>query len=471
MNYRKALWQVGAASLLLGAVLLWLLSHAPLPTPTAPTASATTTINNLSVADISAVAVKNGADTYGLMVDPDGAVTLVAKGDAPGADYAVDEMRGFIFLLAKLTASQALDPQQNLADFGLSEPRASLAMILKDGRTLRFRLGKASPVGDGYYFQKDGEARVFVIGKLTGDLMLRARSDYWNRQLLPQLSAQTVNRLSSVQLASRLQPLANWRLEHRGEASFQLTQPVNGLVHAENAFKLLLLPLSGLQADTLVSATGPLSAYGLDQPAQELTLQWDGQAHRILIAPAPQGGYFLNRKGDPAVFSLSSEKAQFLRLAYRDLMGDRVYNGSLAAVARIDVSRPAAQIAHTMSIHGEGTELFGVIKGRSVPYADLGRVLAPVYDIGIVAEVAHDASARDGLAQALAPGPQTTVSITKRDGNTDRIEFFSRNASLSYLRLNGRVDFLVYTRAADALVDALAGSARTTPATPATPGS
>lgn len=466
MNYRKALWQVGAASLVLGAALLWLLWYVPLAAPAAPTAPATYAINNVNVADISAVAVKNGSDTYGLMVGPDGAVTLVANGDAAGADYAADEMQGFIFLLAKLTANQVLNGQHNLSDFGLNEPRATLAMILKDGRTLRFQLGKASPVGDSYYFQKDGDARVFVIGKLAGDLMLRGRGDYWNRQLLPQLSAQTINRLSSVQLVSRLQPGEGWRLEHRGDASFQLTQPVNGLVHAENAFKLLVLPLSGFKADTLVSATGPLSAYGLDRPTQELTLHWNGEANRILIAPAPQGGYFLNRKGDPAVFSLSGERAELLRLGYRDLMGDRVYNGSLAAIARIDVTRPAAQIAHTMSIHGEGTDLFGVIKGRSVPYADLGRVLAPVYEIGIVAEVAHDTSARDDLDHALAAGPQTTVSITKRDGSTDRIAFFSRNASQSYLRLNGRVDFLVYTRAADALVDALEGAARTAPATP-----
>jgi|GEM_PF-1669762 len=466
MNVRKALWQVGAATLVLGAVLLWLLSHDP---RTAPSTPKTVTINNVNVADISAVAIKNSADNYGLLVGPDGAVTLVANGDAPGADYAANEMQGFIFLLAKLTASQALEGPQNLTDFGLSTPRATLAMIFKDGRTLRFRLGKASPVGDGFYFQKDGDTRVFVIGKLTGDLMLRARGDYWNRKLLPLLSAQTVNQLSSVQLTSRLQPGENWRLEHRGDASFRLTQPVSGLVHAENAFKLLLLPMSGLQADALVSATGPLSTYGLDQPTQELTLQWNGEVNQILIAPAPKGGYFLNRKGDPAVFSLSGEKTQFLRLRYRELMGDRVYNGSLAAIARIDVTRPTAQITHTMSIHGEGTELFGVIKGRSVPYADLGRVLAPVFDIGIVAEVARDASARAAINRALALGPQTTVSITQRDGSQMRIEFFSQDASLSYLRLNGSVDFLVYTRAADALVDALAQVTRTAPATPVTP--
>jgi len=470
MNYRKALWQVCAASLVLAALLLWLLPRDPRLAQALPT---TYPVNSLNVADISAVAVKNGTDAFGLMVGPDGSVSLVAKDDAAGADYSADEMRAFIFLLARLTASQALEPQQNLADFGLREPRASLAVILRDGRTLRMRLGKPSAVGDGYYFQKDGDARVFVIGKLTGDLMLRARSDFWNKQLMPELTAQTVNSLTSVQLASRRQPNANWRLAHRGDASFQLAQPVNGLVHAENAFKLVLFPLSALQADALVSATGPLLAYGLDQPSQELTLQWDGQPIRILIAAAPQGGFFVNRKGHPAVFSLSSEKSAFLRLAYRDLLGDRVYNGSLAAVAAITLARPLEQIVYRLSIRGEGVGLSGVMEGRLVPYTELGRILAPVFDIGIVAEVENDAKTRGAIDHTVARGPQTAVSITNRDGSTDRIEFFAKDASLSYLRLNGRVDFLVYTRAADALADALAQVRRNAPAgdPPARPGS
>ncbi|MEO8408964.1 MAG: DUF4340 domain-containing protein, partial [Propionivibrio sp.] len=252
MNYRQAL-AASSATVVVFAVALVLLLASDRQAPVA--AAAIQVINDVNVAEIAAVAVNNRSGAYGLMIAPEGTVNLVAEPEIAGAEYSQEEMQGFVHLLAKLTASQtieALAAPDHLVDFGLAQPQAKLALILKDGSTLRFRLGNATPVGDTYYFQKEGEPRVYLIGKLAAELMLRARTDYWERQLLPRLDAQTVDRLQSISLASVGNLAQNWRLEHLGASAFQLAEPVVAAVNADKVFAQLLLPASAFRPEQFV---------------------------------------------------------------------------------------------------------------------------------------------------------------------------------------------------------------------------
>jgi hypothetical protein len=425
--------------------------------PAQPTATVYE-INSFSVTEISAVAVNNASGAYGFILGPEGYITVVPE-QATEDDYSQDEMRAFVFLLSRLSASQIMDSGTALADFGLEQPLARISLILKDSSTLRFQLGNKSPIDDSYYFQKEGDPRVFLIGRTTAELMLRSRIDYWNKELLPGINTESLDLLQSIRLASKEYTSRNWALEHKGDFTFQLVEPVSLAIKTDNAFSMLILPLSTLQPTQFLGLSEDLAPHGLDSPDYTLTVSHGDTTQALLFSEDGQGGFLASRSGKPGVFRLPADSLEFLNLGYRDLIGDYIYNGSMASVDTIEFSRPSAGVSYRLALFGEGAQLYGILDGQSIPYAQVTEALEPLYAIGIVGEVGRGEAGRDKVSKdtmktSLEQPTAVRVKITKRDGSVDTIEFHPMNESLSYVQINGSVSFTTYTLAAQTIEDA-----------------
>ncbi|MGD9941252.1 MAG: DUF4340 domain-containing protein [Clostridia bacterium] len=412
-------------------------------------------INSFSVTEISAVAVNNATGAYGFILGPEGYITVVPEQPTGEEEYSQDEMRAFVYLLSRLSASQVIDGGGAAADFGLDQPLARVSLILKDSSTLRFFLGSQSPVDDSYYFQKEGDPRVFLIGKTTAELMLRARTDYWNKELLPGINTESMELLQSISLASKEYSARNWTLEHRGNFTFQLVEPISLAIKTDNAFSMLILPLSTLQPARFLGLSEDLAPYGLDKPDYTLTVTHGDTSRVLLFSRDGQGGFHASRSGKPGIFSLPSDSLEFLNLGYRDIVGDYIYNGSMASVDTIEFSRPSAGISYRLTLLGEGAQLYGILDGQSIPYAKVTAALTPLYGIGIVGEAGRDKNSMDEIRRATGQRAHAIVNITKRDGSVDTITFHPMNDSLSYVQINGTVSFTTYTQSAQTIENAL----------------
>jgi hypothetical protein len=454
-HYRRALL-LSSAALVFFSVLLAILLLADNTEPAQPTPTVYE-INSFSVTEISAVAVNNNTGAYGFILGPEGYITVVPEQPAGEDDYSQDEMRAFVFMVSRLNASQVIESGGAAADFGLDQPRARISLILKDSSTLRFFLGNQSPVDDTYYFQKEGDSRVFLIGKTTAELMLRSRADYWNKELLPGISTESLDLLQSVSLASRKYSSRNWRLEHKGDFAFQISEPVSLGIKTDNAFSMVILPLSTLRPEQFIGLPEDLASYGLDNPDYTLTVTHGDTTQVLLFSEDGQGGFHASRSGRPGVFSLRAESLGFLNLGYRDLVGDYIYNGSMASVDTIEYSRSSAGISYRLALFGEGAQLYGILDGQSIPYIQVTEALTPIYGIGIVGEAGRDDASRNELRKALGRPAYASVKITKRDGSVDIIDFHTMNESLSHVLINGNASFTTYTLTAQAIEDALSG--------------
>ena len=457
MRYRRILVFFSIALLVSTALLVLLLT-----TGTDPKVGSVTRpesvyeINALNVADISAVAVKNRTGTYGFIIGPDGTTTLVSEPEIPDADYSQEEMQAFIFILSKLTATQAVDAKGRLAEFGLEDPQARVSLILRDSRTLRFSLGNKSPVNEGYYFMKEGDERVFLIGKVTADLMLRSRTDYWNRQLVPKIATESIEALKSISLSAKTGAAHGWRLEHEGEFSFTLAEPAAVPLKADTVFSMIVLPLSSFYPQSFVSLSDDLSTYGLDTPDFRLTVEYADGTITLLFSQDGKGGYYAAKAGSPAVFQVSEEGADFLSVTYRDLLGDYIYNGDISTVESIEFTGKSARVPLKLSILGNDGQGYGIMNGISVPGDRLAQAVEPIYRIGITGELGQDSALREEARKAAEKPPQATVRIRKRNGTTDILDFLPLNETRSFVRVNGKINFTAYPQAAGAIETALA---------------
>lgn len=453
MNYYTRAIAFASAALLLSLVALVLLLANAKDTPaTQPQAIP---IVELPVSDIAAVAINNPHGAYGFILAQDGNIQLLAQPEIAHADYALDAMQAFVFQLSKLTASRAIASPGDLRQYGLDSPQARITIVRKDASKLRLLLGHASPVGDAYYLRKEEGTAVYLIGKRNAEQMLRAQLDYWNRQLLPRIDAQSIDQLDSIELASPGQTATSWRIAHVGNGSFRMTQPVSVPLRADIVFAQLLRGLSELHADRFVALAKPADPLTPAQPPQRLEITFNQQRHTLLFTPDGHGGFLVRSKDGGAVLGLARENAAFLSIPYRDLVGDYVYNTSLAAVQSVAFMREAGGDGIQLTVQGAGAEMVGISQGRSIPAAQLSQAMAPLFAIGIVAEVAHTPQARAQVQAALAQPPTARVVIHKRDGTQDQIAFFPLDAKRSFVRFNGATDFISYTSAADAIEQSL----------------
>ena len=454
-QYRKALI-LSSIALVLGSVLLALLLLADSKEPV-PQTTTIYEINSFSVADISAVAVNNATGAYGFILGPEGYISVVPEQEPEGDDYSQEELRAFVFLLSKLSASQAIDGGVAAAEFGLDQPLARISMILKDSNTLRFILGNQSPVDDSYYFQKEGDPRVYLIGKTTASLMLRGRLDYWNKELLSGITTESLELLRSISLWSAKHIPQNWTLEHPGDFSFLLTEPHILNVKTDNVFSRIILPLTTLRPGQFLGLSDDLTSYGLDKPDYTLTITHGDTTQVLLFSQDGQGGFHASRKGKTGVFSIPGDRLEFLNLSYRELIGDYIYNGSMASVDTIELSRPLSELTYRLALFGEGAQLYGIMNGQSIPYTQVTTALKPLYEIGIVGEVRLSENHNNEARTALERSAHTRIHIAKRDGTKDVLEFHSLDEALSLVRINGNISFTTYTWAAQAIEDSLAG--------------
>jgi len=457
MRYTRMLAFSSLAFLISSALLILLFRTGTPPKPgSVASGKAVYEINALNVADISAVAVRNHTGAYGIIIGAGGTTTLVSEPEITGADYSQEEMQAFIFILSKLSTAQALDTKGTLAEFGLDEPLARISLILKDSQTLRFSLGSQSPVSEDYYFRKEGDERVYLIGKVTADLMLRSRLDYWNRQLLPKIATESIEDLKGISLSAKSGATRTWRLEHEGDFSFRLTEPVSVPLKADTVFSLLVLPLSSFYPQAFVALSDDLSIYGLDKPDYKLTVAYADGTFAVHFSPDGKGGYYAAKAGSAAVFQVSEEGADFLSVTYRELLGDYIYNGDIATAESIEYGGLPGSVPLTLSILGEDGQSYGIMNGISIPGARLAKALEPLYHIGITGESQRDAASQEAARKAAKQAPQATVRIKNRNGTTDVLEFLPANETRSFVRVNGNIYFTAYTQAAEAIEAALA---------------
>ena len=457
MRYKRMLIACSTALLVSSALLILLLTTGTSPKDrTGKPVETVYGINSLNVVDISAVAVKNRTGAYGFIIGPDGSTTLVSEPEITGADYSQEEMQAFIFILSKLSAVQAIDTKGTLAEFGLEEPQARISLILKDSRTLRFSLGSQSPVNEDYYFRKEGDERVYLIGQVTAELMLRSRLDYWNRQLLPKIATESIEDLKGISLSAKSGAARSWRIQHEGNFSFRLAEPVSVPLKADTVFSLLILPLTSFYPQSFVALSEELSVYGLDKPDYELTVAYADGTFAVHFSQDGKGGYYAAKAGSPAVFQVSEEGADFLSVTYRGLLGDYIYNGDITTAERIEFRGLPGSVPLTLSILGEESQSYGIMNGISIPGDRLAKALEPLYRIGITGEPERDAASQEAARKAAKQAPQATVRIKNRNGTTDVLEFLPADEARSFVRVNGNIYFTAYTQAAEAIEAALA---------------
>lgn len=431
----RILIAVGALAALVGAYFI----VKNIPKKQSASASSTSTqITNLKESDLQKVVLKHDGTT----------LTLDRKNDkfVPEYQYPIQLDDGAIGRVTSdvvnVYANRIVEESPtDLAKYGLANPAGTVEATLKDGKTLGYKIGNKTPSGDGYYFQKDGEKRVVIVGSYAVQPLLFSLNDIRDTSL-PSPDTKKLEYLKMVTQKHTIEIIPTPKDMKSEEANlstmvmiqpYKVPRPV-----ASDKLSNLMKDLSGFSIDTFVNDNpSNLAQYGLSPAKEHLVVKDDKTTLDLLIGDsAPSGGVYAKTPSSPGVFTITNDLS-FMDTTPFDLVDKFALIINIDKVDKMQIVTPGKTYNATITRTGSG-------KDQKATYTLDGKDIKEDYfkhfyqdAIGIL---------YDAENPAPTPGkPAITISYTlNTDGNpTLSVNFVPFNDNFYQVYRNGISEFLV----------------------------
>ncbi len=231
-------------------------------------------------------------------------------------DFPVEQL---LNTFSRLTPQMTLEGAEDLAAFGLDQPRHQLTLFPKEGDPYGLAIGNDNFDGSGFYARPEGKAVVLLASAQKGSLLpsLLALRD----KTLLRFDTAAVKALQ-VQLAEAEPEVV--RLQ-RQEDTWQIVEP-RVLPADDLNVDRLLNTLSRLQAVEFPAETKTeLGSYGLEDPSARLTVELkDGKTLTVALGEEKEGQVYVITSEHPAVAALLTSTADILRSDFEELRDHRI---------------------------------------------------------------------------------------------------------------------------------------------------
>jgi hypothetical protein len=275
----------------------------------------TITLLEIEPSEVETITLARGTDT----------LTVVRKGKnwalAQDLPYAIQQKA--VDNIGKSATSLAAfrliaESPEDLAQYGLSEPRCTITVEKKDGSTTVGYLGNRTPSKRNYYFTKEDDPAVYTISRYHGANYLKTIDQLRERQLA------TVNtkKISYLKIDGErtleITRLSREETERDLTAlySFRVLQPYRNKRGIDSTgFEELIksLPSSVTARNFIEHDPEDLSPYGLDNPRVTLTIEDDKAGFTLRFGDTVnEDEVYAKLAGDPQVFTMSKGALDFL---------------------------------------------------------------------------------------------------------------------------------------------------------------
>ncbi len=231
-------------------------------------------------------------------------------------DFPVEQL---LNTFSRLTPQVTLEGAEDLAAFGLDQPRHQIALFPQEGDPYRLAIGNDNFDGSSFYARPEGGEVVLLASTQKGSLLpsLLALRD----KTLLSFDRAAVKSLQ-VQLAKADPEVV--RLQ-RQEDTWQIVEP-RALPADDLNVDRLLNTLSRLQAVEFPAETQTeLAPYGLEDPSARLTVELkEGKTLSVALGSEKDGQVYVITSEHPAVATLLTSTADILRSDFEELRDHRI---------------------------------------------------------------------------------------------------------------------------------------------------
>lgn len=318
-------------------------------------------------------------------------------------DFPVEQL---LNTFSRLTPQLTLEEANDLAAFGLDQPRQQIALFPKEGEPYRLAIGNDNFDGSGFYAQPEGGKVVLLASSQKGSLLpsLLALRD---KTLL------SFDRAAVKSLQVQLAEAEVVRLQ-RQEETWQIVEP-RVLPADDLNVDRLLSTLSRLQAVEFPAETkAELAPYGLEQPSAQLTVELkDGKTLSVALGSEKEGQVYVITSEHPAVATILTSTADILRADLEELRDHRLARLNPNQVGQVTLElleervtlNPLPQEKGSLEVRWENPERPGQVVNLSSLFASLNAARAKEF-VPATDPEAQKALAAPDLTLDIAPKPE-----------------------------------------------------------------
>ncbi|HKJ86773.1 MAG TPA: DUF4340 domain-containing protein [Spirochaetia bacterium] len=211
---------------------------------------------------------------------------------------------------ASLTSRRVIGEVDDLSEYGLAEPQASITVERDSGETQRILVGDQTPARDAFYVQRPDDPVVYtVFGSWINPFFTTL--DALRVRAIPQVSFETLERIRVDTLTGRtirVEKIPEWDEDPElGFSVFAVTEPFTRRFQVNtNWLEELNTNLTELRIGTFVDdAPLNLERYGLATPEARVLVADEQTTLELLVGLETEGGRFAKFPDSPSVFVLS----------------------------------------------------------------------------------------------------------------------------------------------------------------------
>lgn len=400
-------------------------------------------VTAVSAGDVRAVALINETGSIGLLNLPEG----IAVDGADAAEYSQSKLITIVYSLSHLKAQRAFDAPEDQAEkdvYGFSEPSAQVSLLLED-TTIRLVLGRRSPVSGEHYLKVEGDPAVYMVDEETSEMMLQSVSDLRDLSMYPALTQETLKDLTQIKITNPKGEIVLQQIASDTVSSFYgMTSPVTAVLDWKNVDNAVLNPLRELLPKHFVSDDKPLSDYGLDEPEFTLELTISGNTYTCGFAQKNPDTWYCANLAGTLVSEIDASTAELLQTDFMDLIGGSIYTAAAADVSLL--SAKYGEKVVELELTGESAALTGYVGDRQMDYLEV----LDFYDRidSIPAAAVYDET------EPLASAPVLTLTVSRRNGSEDILEFYPVPKRQCAVYVNGACEFTTYAAVVSDIMEA-----------------
>lgn len=390
----------------------------------------------LNVSEIAAIAVINDSSRFGL-IHREGRISL--EPSTEGTNLSVEAMQSFLFRISKLKALSSIIKTQSDADYGFDNPRAVVTLILDSGDKERLIMGSRNSLDGSSYVQVDNpetpDNLVYLISNEDAELFLSDPSLFSSDFILPKVDLKELDTLTSIDLDFSDGILPSFSIRNNGGFLFSLADPIVSTLDYERTLKELIFPilsLSSVRAESLFP-----DRLLNDEKIVSLKISLIKDDLYSLDLFRHDGKIYAGNEEGRVIAELLEEDLPFLNLHYLDLLDGSIYHCNVSEIESAVIENPEEEQDYNISLSGESVNIRALINGQSVEYPQVMELFDVILKTGIARSLPETLDQNKGTSVF-------NISIYKKTGGMDRLEFIPLENNELALYVNGTAYFSTY---------------------------
>ena len=334
---------------------------------------------------------------------------IVAPADKAANADAV-EASGISTNLSNLEQQRVIEENaQNLADFGLEQPRIEVA-FKSAGQEHTLQIGSKTPTGNDLYAKLAGQPKVFLIASYLESTFNRSTFELRDKTAI-KVDAQQVDTLEvTTESGTRKFAKVNgaWQLALPAEPRSDTVAVDNVVSRVLNAQMKSLAP------------TKDLEEFGLDKPAATVRIGTGSSQATLLIGKAAEeGSVYAKDAARPDVFTIEAGLLDDLKKAPAEFRQKDIFDARSFNTTKVEIVR-ATQTMAFEKVKEKGADGAETEKWRQVAPAAKD---VDAEKMNALLSTLTAARADSFVEKVPAAKPDLVVTLTFDDGKTERVTF------------------------------------------------